>query len=57
MIIEHNVRMLGMDQLAAIEEVARYHPSRKFSEFLYGYTAIMRTGGDLVSYLESRVKE
>ena len=57
MIIERNVRMLGMDQLAAIEEVARYHPSRKFSEFLYGYTAIMRTGGDLVSYLESRVKE
>ncbi len=56
-IIERNVKMLGMDQVNAIEALARRHPSRRFSEFLYSYTTILRTGGDLVSYLEGRVRE
>ncbi len=56
-IIERNVKMLGMDQVNAIEALARHHPSRRFSEFLYSYTTILRTGGDLVSYLEGRVRE
>jgi len=56
-IVERNVKLLGMDQVNAIEALARHHPSRRFSEFLYSYTTILRTGGDLVSYLESRVRE
>ncbi len=56
-VIERNVKMLGMDQVSAIEALARHHPSRRFSEFLYSYTTILRTGGDLVSYLEGRVRE
>ncbi len=56
-ITERNVKMLGMDQVNAIEALARHHPSRRFSEFLYSYTTILRTGEDLVTYLESRVRE
>lgn len=56
-IIKRNIEILGMDPVVALEQNARYHPSRKWREFIFGYTAILRTGGDLVAYLNHRVKE
>ena len=55
--VEKHVVVLGRDAVTALEEVARSHPSRLFRDFITGYTSILRTGGDLVSYLESRTKE
>jgi len=56
-LIQKRVMVLGRDAITALEEVAYEHPSRSFRELILGYTSILRTGGDLVSYLEDRLKE
>ena len=35
------VDVFGQDPITAIEKIARWNPSRTFSEFLFGYTAIL----------------
>lgn len=49
--------VLGLDPLTALERAARYSPSRIFSEVLYGYTTVLRTGGDYVTYLVNKQRE
>ena len=46
-----------MDALSALERAARYTPNRMFSDFIGGYVAVLKTGGDAISYLESKLRE
>ena len=46
-----------MDPVSALNELAKQHPNRSFKEFIYGYTSILLSGGDIVRYLEDRVSE
>ena len=46
-----------MDPVSALNELAKQHPNRSFREFIYGYTSILLSGGDIVRYLEDRVSE
>jgi len=55
-LIVRNVEILGSDPLEALEEVARYNPSKSFRELIYGYTALAHSGGDLYKYLEDKAK-
>ncbi len=55
--IVRNMRIFGQDPLEAIDAVASTHPSRVFREFMLGYTTTLRTGGDVVHYLEIRTSE
>jgi len=51
------VDVFGQDPISAIERVARWNPSRKFSEFLFGYTAILKSGGDFIAYVGMKLRD
>lgn len=51
------VDVFGHDPITAIERIARWNPSRKLSEFLFGYTAILKSGGDFVAYVGVKLKD
>ncbi len=51
------VDVFGQDPTSAIETVARWNPSKRFSEFLYGYTAILKGGGNFVAYVQSKLRD
>jgi flagellar protein FlaJ len=52
-----NVDVLGMDPVSAIEKVARYTPNKVFGDFLAGYIAVVKIGGDVRSYMDQKQKE
>lgn len=51
------IGLFGRDPIAALEELSSYHPSQIFRDFILGYVITLRTGGDIVRYLETRVEE
>lgn len=52
-----DIDVFGMDPITAIEQAARNNPHRPFAEFLYGYTTALKTGGDVMSYVNVKLKE
>jgi flagellar protein FlaJ len=52
-----DVEIFGMDAISALEKAARNAPNRMFSDFIGGYVAVLNTGGNVVSYLENKVRE
>jgi archaeal flagellar protein FlaJ len=55
--ILRDIEIFGLDAISALERAANYTPNRFFSEFLGGYVAVLNTGGDVLSYLETRLRE
>lgn len=51
MMVRRDVEILGMDANDALERLASSHPSRRFSDFIVGYTSKARSGGDVPLYL------
>lgn len=51
LLVKRDVEILGMNANDALERLASSHPSRRFSEFLLGYTSKARSGGDVPFYL------
>lgn len=51
------VDVFGQDPISAIERIARWCPSKKFSEFLFGYTAILKSGGDFIAYVGMKLRD
>jgi len=52
-----DIDVFGLDPISALEKAAKYNPNKMFSEFLYGYTTIIKTGGDLTSFLNNKLEE
>jgi flagellar protein FlaJ len=52
-----NVDILALDPVSAIEKAARYTPNKMLSDFLSGYIAVLKIGGDIKSYMEQKQKE
>lgn len=52
-----NIRVFGLDPMTAIENVVRHHPCTTFRDLMLGYTITLRTGGDVVHYMEIRTQE
>jgi len=50
------VDLLGLDPLTAMTKVKEKSPAREFAEFLGGYVSAIQGGGDVVSYLNSKMK-
>jgi flagellar protein FlaJ len=46
-----NVELLGEDIISAIDDESKKTPSKEYADFLQGYIATLRAGGDLQSYL------
>jgi len=49
------VELLGLDPLTAMTKVKEMSPSKEFAEFLGGYVSSIQGGGDVVSYLQSKM--
>jgi flagellar protein FlaJ len=52
-----DIEIFGMDSISALEKVTRTNPNKMFSDFIGGYVAVLKTGGDAMSYLESKLRE
>ncbi len=52
-----NVDIMGMDPVSAIERAARFCPNKMFSDFLSGYIAVLKIGGDVRSFMDQKQKE
>jgi len=50
------IDLLGLDPLTAMTKVKEKSPAREFAEFLGGYVSAIQGGGDVVSYLSSKMK-
>jgi flagellar protein FlaJ len=51
LLVRRDVEILGLNPNEAFERIASSHPSKRFSEFLLGYTSKVRSGGDVPLYL------
>lgn len=51
------MRTLGEDPVTALEQVALNHPYPRFRDIMLGYTTTLKSGGDVVHYLETRARE
>jgi len=47
----------GGDNITAMSSYAQRNPSKLLSSLILGYTSLLRSGGDVVKYLEERTKE
>jgi len=47
----------GRDIAGALDDLASTHPDDVFKHFLYGYTGVLKSGGDVVLYLSDRTRE
>jgi archaeal flagellar protein FlaJ len=52
-----DIEIFGLDAISALEREARLTPNKTFSDFIGGYVAVLKTGGDALSYLEAKLKE
>jgi len=49
--------VFGDDPITAMEYVAKSNPSKNWSEFLLGYTSVLKSGGDFVAYIGTKLKD
>ena len=49
--------VFGDDPITAMEYVAKSNPSRNWAEFLLGYTSVLKSGGDFVTYIQTKLKD
>jgi len=54
--ILNRIDFLGQDPLTAMTKIKEKSPAREFAEFLGGYVSAIQGGGDVVSYLTSKMK-
>ncbi len=52
-----DIEIFGMDAISALEKATNTNPNKLFSDFIGGYVAVLKTGGNALSYLEAKLKE
>jgi flagellar protein FlaJ len=52
-----DIDVFGVDPITSFENAAKYSPNRTFAEFLYGYTTVLKVGGNVKSYVNNKLKE
>ncbi len=55
LIVKRDYMFFSHNPLLAIENIARDHPDENIKTIFLGYTSVLRSGGDLVVYLNSKV--
>ncbi len=51
------IEVFGTDPITAFENAAKHTPNKPFAEFLYGYTTVLKVGGDVRNYVNNKLKE
>ncbi|MEM3666951.1 MAG: type II secretion system F family protein [Candidatus Bathyarchaeia archaeon] len=54
--VEVDVKMKGLDPVAAMEKSAENLPSKEYRDLMLGYAHTLRTGGDVIHYLMVRTE-
>ncbi|MGP8126110.1 MAG: type II secretion system F family protein [Nitrososphaerales archaeon] len=49
--------VFGADPITAMETEAKQNPSRYWSEFLEGYTAVLKSGGSFENYIQVKLRD
>ena len=49
--------VFGADPITAMETEAKQNPSRYWSEFLEGYTAVLKSGGNFETYISTKLRD
>lgn len=57
LVVKRDYMFFSHNPLSAIENVAKEHPDENVKTVFLGYTSVLRSGGDLVVYLNSKVKD
>jgi len=52
-----DIDVFGTDPITAFETAAKNMPNKGFKEFLYGYTTVLKVGGDVKSYVLTKLKD
>ncbi len=52
-----DIEVFGVDPITAFENAAKHMPNKPFAEFLYGYTTVLKVGGDVKNYVQNKLKE
>jgi archaeal flagellar protein FlaJ len=50
LLVKRDVEIFGEDPIDSFERMSSTHPSRKFGDFLLGYSSKVRSGGDIPTY-------
>jgi flagellar protein FlaJ len=56
-LVRRDVTIFGMNPNESFERLASNHPSKRFGEFLLGYTSKVRSGGDVPGYLSAESRD
>lgn len=57
LLVKRDYTFFSHNPLLALENVARDHPDENIRTVILGYTSVLRSGGDLIVYLNSKVKD
>ncbi|MHC1601353.1 MAG: type II secretion system F family protein [Candidatus Nezhaarchaeales archaeon] len=57
LLLKKEALFVGGDPITAMTVYAQRHPSKVFSSWIIGYTSILRSGGDVIKYLEEKTKD
>mgnify|MGYP000082396930 CR=1 FL=1 len=57
MVFLRDTRFLGKDPLSALDNLALNTPLKEFQDIIYGYTSLIKSGGDVAKYLEEKAKD
>lgn len=57
LLLKKEALFVGGDPITAMTSYAQRHPSKVFSSWIIGYTSILRSGGDVIKYLEEKTKD
>lgn len=49
--------VFGREPLSVFEKVGKLNPNKALADFFAGYTSIIKTGGDIVNYIESKLRD
>ena len=51
------VDVFSKDPISALEYSAKYNPNKAFADFFGGYTSVLKTGGDVISYMQNKLMD
>ncbi|PSN86185.1 hypothetical protein B9Q02_03440 [Candidatus Marsarchaeota G1 archaeon BE_D] len=51
------IDVFSNDPISALEFASRYNPNRVFADFFGGYTSVLKTGGDVIDYMQNKLRD
>lgn len=52
-----DVDIFGHDPLSALEKIGKLNPNKSLADFFGGYVTVVKTGGDIGSFIDSKLRD